>query len=29
MVITTHHKEDLKEICDVVLEMTEGELHEK
>ena len=29
VVITTHHKEDLKEICDVVLEMTEGELHEK
>ena len=28
-VITTHHKEDLKEICDVVLKMTEGELHEK
>lgn len=27
--ITTHHKEDLEEICDVVLEMTEGELHEK
>ena len=29
MVITTHHKEDLEEVCDVVLEMTEGELHEK
>lgn len=29
VVITTHHKEDLKEICDVVLEMTEGEMHEK
>lgn len=29
VVITTHHKEDLKEICDVVLKMTEGELHEK
>ncbi|MFZ2251789.1 MAG: ABC transporter ATP-binding protein [Ruminococcus bromii] len=29
VVITTHHNEDLKEICDVVLEMTEGELHEK
>ena len=29
VVITTHHKEDLEEICDVVLEMTEGELHEK
>lgn len=27
--ITTHHKEDLEEVCDVVLEMTEGELHEK
>ena len=24
VVITTHHKEDLEEICDVVLEMTEG-----
>ena len=29
VVITTYHKEDLEEICDVVLEMTEGELHEK
>lgn len=29
VVITTHHKGDLEEICDVVLEMTEGELHEK
>ena len=29
VVITTHHKEDLDEVCDVVLEMTEGELHEK
>lgn len=29
VVITTHHKEDLEEICDVVLEMTEGETHEK
>ena len=29
VVITTHHKEDLEEGCDVVLEMTEGELHEK
>lgn len=29
VVITTHHKEDLEEICDVVLEMTEGEMHEK
>ena len=29
VVITTHHKEDLDEICDVVLEMTEGEMHEK
>ena len=29
VVITTHHKEDLEEICDVVLIMTEGELHEK
>lgn len=29
VVITTHHKEDLEEICDVVLEMAEGELHEK
>lgn len=29
VVITTHHKEDLEEICDVVLEMTEGEPHEK
>lgn len=29
VVITTHHKEDLEEICDVVLEMTEGELYEK
>mgnify|MGYP004460749423 FL=1 len=29
VVITTHHKEDLEEVCDVVLEMTEGELHEK
>lgn len=29
VVITTHHEEDLEEICDVVLEMTEGELHEK
>ena len=29
VVITTHHKEDLEEICDVVLKMTEGELHEK
>lgn len=28
VVITTHHKEDLEEICDVVLKMTEGELHE-
>ena len=27
--ITTHHKEDLEEVCDVVLKMTEGELHEK
>ena len=26
VVITTHHKEDLEEICDVVLEMTEGEM---
>ncbi|MFZ1849144.1 MAG: ABC transporter ATP-binding protein, partial [Ruminococcus bromii] len=26
VVITTHHKEDLEEVCDVVLEMTEGEL---
>lgn len=29
VVITTHHKEDLEEICDVVLELTEGEMHEK
>lgn len=29
VVITTHHKEDLEEICDVVLKTTEGELHEK
>lgn len=29
VVITTHHKEDLEEICDVVLKMTEGELNEK
>ena len=29
VVITTHHKEDLEEICDVVLKMTEGEVHEK
>lgn len=29
VVITTHHKEDLEEVCDVVLRMTEGELHEK
>ena len=29
VVITTHHKEDLEEICDGVLKMTEGELHEK
>ena len=29
VVITTHHKEDLEEICDVVLKMTECELHEK
>lgn len=29
VVITTHHKEDLEEICDVVLKMTEGELYEK
>lgn len=29
VVITTHHKKDLEEICDVVLKMTEGELHEK
>ena len=29
VVITTQHKEDLEEICDVVLKMTEGELHEK
>ena len=29
VVITTHHKEDLEEICDVVLEMIEGEMHEK
>ena len=27
--ITTHLKEDLEEVCDVVLKMTEGELHEK
>ena len=29
VVITTHHKEDLEEICDVVLEMTAAELYEK
>lgn len=29
VVITTHHKEDLEEVCDVVLKMTEGEMHEK
>lgn len=29
VVITTHRKEDLEEVCDVVLKMTEGELHEK
>ena len=29
VVIRTHHKEDLEEVCDVVLKMTEGELHEK
>lgn len=29
VVITTHHKEDLEEVCNVVLKMTEGELHEK
>ena len=29
VVITTHHKEDLEEVCDVVLKMTEGELHEQ
>ena len=29
VVITTHHKEDLEEVCDDVLKMTEGELHEK
>lgn len=29
VVITTHHKEDLEEVCDVVLKMTEGELHEE
>lgn len=29
VVITTQHKEDLEEVCDVVLKMTEGELHEK
>ena len=29
VVITTHHKEDLEEVCDVVLKMTEGQLHEK
>ena len=29
VVITTHHKEDLEEVWDVVLKMTEGELHEK
>lgn len=26
VVITTHHKEDLEEVCDVVLKMTEGEI---
>lgn len=29
LVVITHHKEDLEEVCDVVLKMTEGELHEK
>lgn len=29
VIITTHHKEDLQEICDVILEMNEGELFEK
>ena len=29
VVIATHHKEELEEICEVGLEMTEGELHEK
>ena len=29
VVITSHHKEDLEEVRDVVLKMTEGELHEK
>ena len=29
IIIATHHKEDLEEVCDVVLEMSEGELNEK
>lgn len=29
VIIATHHKEDLEEICDVVLKMSEGELYEK
>ncbi len=29
VVITTHHKEDLEEICDVVLENDRSEMHEK
>ena len=28
VVITTHHKEDLEEVCDVVLKMTEGRSEE-
>lgn len=29
VIIATHHKEDLEEICDVVLKMSEGGLYEK
>ncbi len=29
VIIATHHKEDLEEICDVVLKMSEGELYEE
>ena len=29
IIIATHHKEDLEEVWDVVLEMSEGELNEK
>lgn len=29
IIVATHHEDDLREMCDVILEVSEGRLHEK